>query len=356
MATTLLRCDPFGVTESGETVERYLLDNGQLEVCLLTWGATVQSLRVPDSSSDRSDVVLGFDDLAGYVGDHPYFGAVIGRYANRIARGRFCLDGEEFQIPLNDRGNALHGGPEGFHRQVWTAWPRRSDEALAVEFSHLSPHGSMGFPGTLTSTVTYTLDGTEVRIDYRATTDRVTVVNLTQHSYFNLAGPLGRSVESHQLEIFASRYLPVDSESIPIGPPAPVDGTPFDFRRPKLVGHDIGSADQQLQNGLGYDHSWVVDRAPGPPSLAARAVEPTSGRVLEVLTDQPAIQFYSGNQLDGTLRGKGGRAYEHRAGLCLETQHLPDSPNRPDFPSVVLRPGEVFSSTTIWRFSTVQTG
>ncbi len=350
---TRLRSDAFGATESGESVERYVLDNGHIEVCLLTWGATVQSLLVPDRSSERSDVVLGFDDLTGYLGEHPYFGAVIGRYANRIARGRFSLGGEEFQIPPNDRGNALHGGPEGFHRQVWSARPSGSDDVLAVEFSHLSPHGSMGFPGTLTSTVTYTLDGADVRIDYRATTDRVTVVNLTQHSYFNLAGPLGGSVESHQLEIFASRYLPVDSDSIPTGPPASVDGTPFDFRRPKGVGHDIGSADQQLKHGLGYDHSWVLDRSPGPPSLAARAVDPGSGRVLEVLTDQPAVQFYSGNQLDGTLRGKGNRAYQHRTGLCLETQHLPDSPNRPDFPSVVLRPGETFESTTIWRFSTV---
>jgi aldose 1-epimerase len=349
---TGVRSEPFGVTESGESVERYVLGNGHLEVSLLTWGATVQSLLVPDRNGDHADVVLGFDGLTGYLGEHPYFGAVIGRYANRIARGRFFLDGVAYQVPPNDRGNALHGGPEGFHRKVWSARPTGSDDAPAVELIHVSPYGDMGFPGTLESTVTYTLDGDQIRIDYRATTDRPTVVNLTQHSYFNLAGPNGGSIESHELEIRASHYLSVDAESIPTGQPAPVDGTPFDFRRSKLVGRDIGRADEQLAHGLGYDHSWVLDRSSGSLSLAARVIEPGSGRGLEVLTTEPAVQFYSGNQLDGTLRGKGNRPYQQREGMCLETQHLPDSPNRPDFPSVVLRPGETHESTTVWRFST----
>jgi aldose 1-epimerase len=347
-----VRSEPFGVTESGESVERYILVNGRIELSLLTWGATVQSLLVPDQDGDRVDVVLGFDDLTGYLGDHPYLGAVIGRYANRIARGRFAVDGVDHQVPPNDRGNALHGGPEGFHRKVWWARAARGHDAPAVEFAHVSPHGDMGFPGRLDSTVTYTLDGGDVRIDYRATTDRPTVVNLTQHSYFNLAGPGGGSIESHELEIPASHYVPVDSDSIPTGQIASVAGTPFDFRRPKPVGHDIGHRDEQLAHGLGYDHSWVLDRPRDGLSLAARVTEPRSGRVVEVLTTEPAVQFYSGNQLDGALRGKGHRRYQHREGMCLETQHLPDSPNRPDFPSVVLRRGETYESTTIWRFST----
>ena len=348
---TGLRTETFGVTGSGESVERYVLANGQLEMSLLTWGATVQSLLVPDQKLDLADVVLGFDDLAGYTSDHPYLGSVVGRYANRIAAGRFTIDGVDFQVPPNDRGNALHGGADGFHRQLWRARPLEDSDVLGVEFSHRSPDGTMGFPGTLDSTVRYTLDGGDVRIDYRATTDRPTEVNLTQHSYFNLSGRLGESIEAHQLQIPASRFLPVRSDSIPAGEPVTVEGTPFDFRRPKLVGNDIGAPDEQLLNGQGYDHSWLLDGWSGSPSPAARLLEPGSGRVLEVLTSEPAVQFYSGNQLDGTVRGKGDRAYRRRSGLCLETQHLPDSPNRPEFPSTVLRPGEEFTSTTIWRFS-----
>jgi len=344
------RAEAIGVTEAGDSVERYVLDNGHLELSVLTWGATVQALLVPDRNHEPADIVLGFDDLPGYLGDHPYFGAVIGRYANRIARGRFSLDGLDSQVPPNERDNALHGGPEGFHRQLWSARTTGSNDAPAVELSHVSPHGAMGFPGTLETTVTYTVDGGDVRIEYRATTDRPTVVSLTQHSYFNLTGAAG-SVEAHELEIAASRYLPVDQQSIPTGEMVSVDGTPFDFRRPKPIGRDIDSDDKQLRYGLGYDHSWVLDHPYGFLSLAARLVERGSGRVLEVLTTEPAVQFYSGNQLDGTLPGKGHHPYQRREGLCLETQHLPDSPNRPEFPSVVLRPGNAFESITIWRFS-----
>lgn len=348
-----LRREPAGQTDAGTAVDRYLLDNGHLRVSLLTWGATVQSLAAPDRSSDLADVVLGFDDLDGYLQEHPYLGAVIGRYANRIAQGRFSLDGVDYEVPVNDRGNALHGGPDGFHRQVWAATASESDDEVAVAFSHLSPDGSMGFPGTLRTEVTYTLKGPELRIDYRASTDAPTVVNLTQHTYFNLAGPGSGSIEDHTLQMPASRYVPVDPESIPLGHLAPVEATPFDFRQPNRVGSGIESADEQLERGLGYDHSWLLDRSGIALTPAARLVDQSSGRVLDVLTTEPALQFYSGNQLDGTLRGKGGQQYGPREGLCLETQHLPDSPNQPHFPNVVLRPAEGFHSTTLWRFSTI---
>jgi aldose 1-epimerase len=347
-----LRRESVGETDAGTAVERYVLDNGHLRVSLLTWGATVQSLAAPDRSRDLADVVLGFDDLDGYLQEHPYLGAVIGRYANRIARGRFSLDGVTYEVPVNDRGNALHGGPDGFHRQVWAATPVETGDEVAVAFRHVSPNGAMGFPGALRTEVTYTLHGSQVRIDYRASTDAPTVLNLTQHTYFNLAGSGSGSIEAHELQMPASRYLPVDLESIPLGQLAPVEATPFDFRQIKPVGSDIDVADEQLERGLGYDHSWVLDRPTSALTSAAQLVDRSSGRVLDVLTTEPAVQFYSGNQLDGTLRGKGGRLYGPREGLCLETQHLPDSPNQPHFPNVVLRPGEDFHSTTVWRFST----
>jgi aldose 1-epimerase len=383
---TGLRSEPFGATDDGTAVERFVLGNSHIELSVLTWGATVQSLLVADRDGDRGDVVLGFDALTGYLGAHPYFGAVVGRFANRIAEGRFALDGQQFQIPVNDRGNALHGGPEGFNRQVWTARDVSAGGLPAVELTHVSPAGAMGFPGTLACTVTYTVDANDVRIDYRATTDAPTVVNLTQHSYFNLAGSAAGSIESHRLEIPADLFVAMDARSIPLPGTASVEASPFDFRNEKPIGRDIGTDDQQLAYGLGYDHSWILgDESPGDHVLSQRSVsqqslnqqslneqsldqgspdeagsltraallaEAVSGRVLEVLTTEPAVQFYSGNQLDSTLTGKGGHVYAARDGLCLETQHLPDSPNRPDFPSVVLKPGETYRSTTVWRFST----
>jgi aldose 1-epimerase len=350
---TQVLSEPFGVTGDGTPVERYTLESEHLVLRVLTWGASVQTVVAPDRHGDRSDVVLGFDDLSGYLGDHPYFGAVVGRYANRIADGRFRLDGTGVQVPPNDRGHALHGGPQGFDRRVWSARPAEGESRPAVTLSRLSPDGEMGFPGTLDTRVTYTLAGNDVRIDYRATTDRATVVNLTQHTYFNLGGESEGSVESHLLKIPAGHFLPIDAGCIPLDGLAPVQGTPFDFRRPKQVWRDIAEDDPQLAHGLGYDHSWVLDGPYAPLALAARVTDPGSGRMLEVLTSEPAVQFYSGNQLDGSVCGKGGRRYGRRQGLCLETQHLPDSPNRPEFPRVVLRPGETYESTTVWRFSTV---
>jgi len=341
----------FGVTNEGAKVDRFLLRNGAMELGVITLGAIVQSLSVPDRDGHMADIVLGYDSLDGYLQDTAYFGAVVGRFANRIAGGQFTLDGVEHEVPCNDRGNALHGGPEGFNRQVWSARATRSVDQVSVELTHLSPDGAMGFPGNLSVTVRYTLERSAVRVAYAASTDKPTVLNLTQHTYFNLHGQGSGTVESHVLTIPASRYLPVDASGIPIGPPAPVDGTPFDFRSPKSVGRDLRAGTVQLATSRGFDHSFLIDgRHGGRLAPAGRVEEPVSGRVLEVLTDQPAVQLYTGNMLDGSLVGKGQRTYRQSDGLCLETQHLPDSPNRDTYPNVVLRPGETWRSTTIWRF------
>lgn len=346
-----LRCEGFGKTADGSPVERYLLSDGPVEVGILTWGATVQSVLVPDRRGRTADVVLGFDELAGYLGPHPYFGAIVGRYANRIAGGRFTLDGREYRIPPNDNGNVLHGGAGGFDRRVWSASPVPADGAAAVRLSLVSPDGDLGFPGELRVEVTYTLRGGELRIDYLASTDRPTVVNLTNHAYLNLAGAGSGPVESHELQIAASRFLPVDAGLIPLGRAAGVEGTPMDFRLTKPIGRDIREATEQLMRGRGYDHTWVLDRAAGdPPSLAAHVIEPTAGRWVEVWTDQPGVQFYSGNLLEASVAGKGGRTYRPADGFCLETQAFPDSPNQPSFPSTALRPGERYATTTWWRF------
>jgi aldose 1-epimerase len=341
----------FGTTDDGTTVDRFRLRNGDLDLAVITWGAVVQCLGVPDRDGHVTDVVLGYDTLDGYVQDTANLGAVVGRFANRIAGGRFTLDGVEYQIPCNDRGNALHGGPEGFNRQVWSARAMQSPDVVAVELTHVSPDGHMGFPGNLSVTVTYTLGRSSVTIDYRAVTDKPTVLNLTQHTYFNLQGPENGTIESHVLSIPASRYLPVDETGIPLGPPVPVHRTPFDFRSPKSVGRDLRAGTVQLTSSRGFDHSLVIDgRHGGQATRAARLEDPVTGRVLVVLTDQPAVQLYSGNLLDGAIIGKGQRAYRQSDGLCLETQRLPDSPNRETYPSVVLRPGEEWRSTTVWQF------
>jgi aldose 1-epimerase len=345
--------EEFGRLDDGRVVERHVLSDGAVTVAVLTWGAAVQSVVVPDRDGRRSDVVLGFDDLDSYVAHTAYFGAVVGRYGNRIAGGRFRLDGADFVVPANDGPHALHGGPEGFDRQIWDAHPHLSDGAPAVTLRRTSPDGEMGFRGALTVEVTYRLGDGELSISYAATTDRPTVVNLTNHAYFNLAGAGSGTVEDHAVQIFATSYLPVDPGAIPLGEPEPVAGTPMDFRSAKAVGRDLRVASQQLQGSGGYDHTWVLDRDAGtPPSLAAVVGEPTTGRRLEVWTDQPGVQFYTGNFLDATLVGKGDRIYRQTDGLCLETQHFPDSPNRPSYPSTVLRPGETFSSNTTWRFGT----
>lgn len=346
-----IQVETFGATDEGTQVDRYLLHNDDIDIAVITWGAVVQSVRVPDREGRVADVVLGYDTLAGYLIDSAYFGAVVGRYANRLAHGRFVLDGVEYQVPCNDRGNALHGGPEGFNRQLWSARPTAAQDTVSVELTHLSRDGAMGFPGNVSVTVTYTLERSAVRIEYEASSDKPTVLNLTQHTYFNLHGPEDGTTESHELSVPASRYLPVDAAGIPLGPAAPIQGTPLDFRRAKPVGRDLRTGSTQLAASRGFDHSLLLDGwRQGHVIPAARVEEPSTGRVLEVLTDQPAVQFYSGNMLDGSLVGKGQRTYRQSDGLCLETQHYPDSPNADTYPSVVLRPGERWHSTTIWKF------
>lgn len=351
---TLTR-QPFGTTPAGEAVDLITLTNARgMKVRVMTYGAIIVSLEVPDRDGALGDVVLGFDSLAGYLGSSPYFGAVVGRYANRIAKGRFTLDGTEYRLATNNGPNHLHGGVRGFDKVVWAAEPFQSDSGVGVILRHVSPDGDEGYPGRLEARVTYTLtDRNELAIDYEATTDRATPVNLSQHSYFNLAGT--GDILGHELMLAADRYTPVDSTLMPTGELAPVAGTPFDFRQPHRIGERIGDDHPQLRYGGGYDHNFVL-RRPTPDTglaLAARLTDPASGRTLEIRTTEPGIQFYSGNFLDGTLTGKGGTVYRHRTGLCLETQHFPDSPNHPDFPSTILEPGQVYRSRTVWAFGIV---
>ena len=335
-------------TVTGQPVHLVRLGHDALEVEVLTWGATLASVRVPDRDGVLDHVVLGFDDPARWLGPHPYLGAALGRYANRIAGGRFELDGRPYQVPPNDGPNALHGGPSGFDRRVWTL----TSVTDGVELRLVSPDGEMGFPGQLDVTVTYTVSGSTLRLDYVARADAPTVVNVSNHAYFHLGGPAA-TIEDHVLTVDASAYLPVDEQSIPLGPPAEVTGTPFDFRVPTPVGARVGEDNEQLRRSSGYDHAYVLDRRAGSaPTRAVRVHEPTSGRVLEVWTDQPALQVYSGNKLDGSVVGRGGRVIGRRSALCLETEHYPDSPNHPDYPTTVLRPGELLRTTTELRFST----
>ncbi|GAA0895871.1 aldose epimerase family protein [Virgisporangium aurantiacum] len=336
-------------------VDRFTLGNTQgMRVRILTFGGIIQSIEVPDRRGRVSNVVLGFAGLTDYVERSPYFGCITGRYANRIALGRFTLDGASYRLPTNDGPNSLHGGTVGFDKHVWKATPFERGDAVGVRMRHISPDLDQGYPGTLTTTVTYTLTSDNaLRIGYRATTDRPTIVNLTNHTYFNLAGEGSGSVEGHVLRIDAGRYTPVDETLIPTGSIDPVAGTPMDFTRPVAIGERIRDDFPQLVNGGGYDHNWVLDREPGSGLVeVATVVEPQSGRVLTVLTEEPGIQFYSGNLLDGTLTGTSGRAYHRGAGFALETQHFPDSPNHPNFPTTVLRPGQVYRTTTVYRFST----
>jgi aldose 1-epimerase len=318
---------------------------------------------VPDAHGEVENVVLGFPDVAGYASDDdPYFGSLIGRYGNRIAGGTFELDGTRYQLPLNDGPNTLHGGPDGFDDRVWTATDVSNDEVAALELGLVSEDGDQGFPGTLTTTVTYTLDAdARITVHYEATTDAPTVVNLTQHTYWNLAGEGSGSIYDHELQIDASGYTPVDETLIPTGEVAPVEGTPFDFRKATAIGERIRQADQQLLYGQGYDHNWALDReddgtregSDSEDALEQAAVlrDPGSGRTLTISTTEPGLQFYSGNFLNGTLVGTGGGVYRQGDGLALETQHFPDSPNQPEFPSTVLRPGEVYDSTTVFELS-----
>lgn len=345
----------FGHLPDGTAVDELTLSNGRgLSLSVINLGGIVTSIHCPDREGRRANVVLGFDNLADYVERNPSFGVIAGRYANRIAGGRFVLDGQTFALPVNDPPNTLHGGPHGFGHRWWSLNPLPStgDGTVAVELSLTSDDGDAGFPGRLQVDVRYTLTPDNIwRIDYRATTDRPTVLNLTNHSYFNLAG--GGTALDHELRLHASRYTTIDERLIPNGI-ADVSGTPFDFRVAMRVGERIRDGVPQLMRARGYDHNFIIDRAAGTGlALAARLSDPVSGRVLEVETTEPAVQFYAGNSLDGRLRGRGGKCYRQGDGLCLETQHYPDAPNQPAFPSTVLRPGDTFTSSTLYRFLTL---
>jgi aldose 1-epimerase len=341
---------PFGTTPEGDSVELFRLTNAHgVELDAITYGGIITSLKVPDRTGTLGDVVLGYDSLAGYLRSSPYFGAIVGRYANRIARGAFTLNGTTYHLAINNPPNALHGGLRGFDKVVWQAEPLSDARGAGVIFRHTSPDGDEGYPGTVTVQVTYTLtDSNDVVIDYQATTDKPTPINLSQHSYFNLAG--SGSVLDHELMIAADSFTPIDSTFIPTGVIAPVAGTPFDFRTPHRIGERINDDNQQLRFAGGYDHNFVLNHAGTGLALAARLTDPSSGRVLEIHTDQPGVQFYSGNFLDGTITGKRGMVYAHRNGLALETQHFPDSPNHPRFSSTIIEPGQQFHSRTVWHF------
>lgn len=342
----------FGELPDGREIYAFTLDNGRgIRLEAITYGGIIVSLETRDREGRRGDIVLGYDDLAGYLEETPYFGAIIGRYGNRIGKAEFTLDGRRYQLAANNGPNHLHGGVVGFDKVLWGAAPFSRGESVGVVFRYTSPDGEEGYPGTLAATVTYTLtaDGSLV-FDYEATTDEPTPVNLTQHSYFNLAGDGARDILDHVLTIDADGFTPVDSTLIPTGEIAPVAGTPFDFRTPTAIGARIGAADRQLEFGGGYDHNFVLNRSGDSLAHAAHVYEPTSGRTLDVFTSEPGLQFYSGNFLDGSLVGKSGHVYEHRYGFCLETQHYPDSPNEAGFPSTILRPGEEYRSRTVLKF------
>jgi aldose 1-epimerase len=340
-------------TADGQAVDLYVLRNPSgMEVSITNYGGAVVSLKVPDRTGKFADVVLGYDDVQGYVTDKAYFGAIIGRYANRIAHGRFTLGGVSYTLPKNDGENELHGGTKGFNKRIWTAKEISSSEGPALELTYYSKDAEEGYPGNLTAKVIYTLTAkNELKIEYQATTDKETVVNLTNHSYFNLAGQGNGDILGHRLIIHAQEFSPVDSTLIPAGDMRRVHATPFDFSQPEAIGARINQDDQQLKFGRGYDHNWILNsKGEHPLSLAAEVYEPDSGRAMEVWTTEPGVQFYSGNFLDGTAHGKEGKVYGHRSAFCLETQHFPDSPNHPAFPSTVLKPGRRFHSTTVYKF------
>jgi aldose 1-epimerase len=349
-----IKKESFGKTPEGQAVDIYTLTNSHgVEAKITTYGGILTSLRVPAGNGKLDDVVLGFDNLDAYLKGDPWFGALVGRYANRIAKGRFTLNGVEYKLATNNGENHLHGGVKGFDKVVWNGNPLKVPNGAALELTYLSKDGEEGYPGNLSVKVTYTLtDANELKLDYSATTDKDTVVNLTQHSYFNLAGQGNGDILNHRLYLNARRFTPIDAGSIPTGEIRSVSRTsPFDFTRLTPIGARINADDEQLKFGSGYDHNFVLNGKMGVLRLAARVYEPTTGRVMEVLTTEPGIQFYSGNFLDGTLTGKGGKVYQRRYALCLETQHFPDSPNKPNFPSTVLRKGARYHSTTIYRFS-----
>lgn len=339
---------PFGEAD-GKPVELYTLRNSKgAEAKIMTYGGIVQSLRMPDRNGKFEDIVLGYDNVAGYIKETPYFGALIGRYGNRIGKAKFMLDGNTYTLAANNGPNSLHGGVKGFDKVVWDVAGATGN---SLTLRYLSKDGEEGFPGNLVVLATYTLtEDNALRLDYKATTDKATVVNLTQHSYFNLAGQGKGDILGHEVYINSDKTTPVDKELITTGEFASVEGTPFDFRKPTAIGARINDPDTQLQYGPGYDHNWVINKPAGQLGLQARVYEPTTGRVLGVWSDEPGLQFYAGNFLDGTITGKGGAVYQKRTGFCMEPQHYPDSPNKPNFPSVVLRPGQTYKNTIIYKF------
>ena len=342
----------FGVLPDGRSVGLFVLENSNgCSASVTDFGATVTSLVAPDNRRGLSDIVLGFDTLDSYLAGHPYFGSTIGRFGNRIANGHFTLDGQDYHLARNNGPNHLHGGSTGFGMLLWRVTSDTSPDTQQLQLSHTSPDGEEGYPGRMQISVTFTLtDANELRIDSLATTDQPTIVNLTNHSYFNLAGPAGDTILDHEIMINADHFTPVDADLIPTGEIRPVEGTPMDLRRINRIGSRIDDDDDQLHLGNGYDHNWVLNRSGEEPTLAAKVHEPISGRMLEVLTTEPGVQFYTANFLDGSFAGRTGKPYGRRSGFCLETQHFPDSPNQPGFPSTVLRPGETWRSTTIYRF------
>ncbi len=344
----------FGEMPNGEQVDKYTLSNENgMEIDVITYGGIITRWTAPDKNGNYQDVVLGFNDLESYFGDVPYFGALVGRYGNRIANGEFSLDGETYTLAKNNGPNHLHGGVKGFDKAVWDAKAESTDDGASLVLTYTSADGEEGYPGKLDVTVTYTLTGdNQLDIHYEAVTDKPTVVNLTQHSYFNLSGDFSQDILDNEVTLNASAYLPVDQGLIPTGELRPVEGTPFDFTEPKAVGEEINADNEQIKRGGGYDHCWVLNETEEDLGFAASAYHPESGRLLEVYTDEPAIQFYTGNFLNGALASKTGGTYGKRSGLCLETQHYPDSPNQEAFPTTRLNPGEKYSSHTSFKFST----
>lgn len=346
---------PFGVTSDGDSVTQFILSNQSgMEVRILNYGGVVTHLFVPDKDGVLEDVVLGFENLTDYIEKSPYFGAIVGRYGNRIAKGKFTLNGQEYTLAVNNGPNHLHGGIKGFDKVVWNAETNKTDSTVSLKLFYLSADLEEGYPGNLSCYVTYTLNNSnEVKIDYEATTDKSTVVNLTQHTYFNLTGNTKTDILGHRVKIASKHILPVDNGLIPTGELLAVEGTPFDFNSEEIVGKRIDNDHPQLILGGGYDHCWILDANDGSDGLqwVISAQDTVSGRLLEVATTEPAVQFYTGNFLNGSFSGKYGTVYKKRFGLCFEPEHYPDSPNHPDFPSVILNPGETYSTTTIWRFS-----
>lgn len=343
----------FGKMPDGTIIEQYHLKNANgVELDVITYGGRITALKVPNKNADLENVVLGFDNLEDYLNDNPFFGALIGRFGNRIAKGKFALNDIEYALATNDGPNHLHGGAKGFDRVIWKAEPIEGKEDSSLKLTYLSKDGEEGYPGNLNVIVTYTLTkDNALEVSYEATTDKATVINLTQHAYFNLTGDFSKSILDQEVVINSDYFLPVDATLIPTSEIRNVTGTPFDFRNPKTIGKDIDADNEQLKLGEGYDHCWVLNGEKNTMGIAASAYDKMSGRFLEIFTNEPAIQFYTGNFLDGTLPMANGETYAHRTGFCLETQHFPNSPNQTEFPSVVLNPGEKYASKTTFKFS-----